>query len=355
MGLPNTDYFVDSHTYSSYKGAYKNLKIDSPAFIPSGVVDSTRKVITSSSILCLEFDDIKDNKTTELSKLCGDINQTLASFTTLSGNGLAILVLLDKPQETEEEHQAAWFAASIYYNDLGTLIAQPNLKLDILASRFNQPRGIVYDPDVFVNINAIPINWSKDFNANLFGFNEKAATITQSNLGVGNKVIHQKATSFYNLDITYQLFFKDYLFKYSSEETINQWQSYKIPCPWNNHEHDDSELDIDKIGFSSTSNATAFMPIENGYKLRCFKSNMMGDFIYEYKNTLILHAERKLKEIGYTYTKEQYKGHTLLIVKCPIQEHDEQAVLIGKKNHIAFYCERCNVKNLLFDRFVKHI
>ena len=363
-GKENTAYFVDSHAYSSYLGAYTNLKVDSPAFIPAGVVDSSRRVISSSSVLCLEFDNIANNKTKQVMELCQEVNQTLACFTTLSDNGIAILVVLDKPQVMDEQHHAAWFAASTYYMDLGELLNEPKLKPDIKAARFGQPRSIVFDPNLIVNEQAKPINWSKDYNANLIGFNAikkqdqlDSESNNKTNLWTDNKVIHNEAASFDSLGLSYQLFFKDYSFRYGSEETINQWQSYKIPCPWNQHEHDDSELDLDQIGSTSNRNATAFMPIENGYKLRCFKCDMMGDFLKEDKNYLIIYAERKLNDLGYTYTKEKYLEHILLNIKCPIQNHKEQeeAFIIQVRDHLAFYCNVCNKQNLLFDQLLKYI
>jgi predicted P-loop ATPase len=118
----------------------QELKKTVPYFTPSGIFDNRRNdgLIEHSGFIAIDIDDIDNIEAVE--RILRVDDYTYALFRSISGNGLCVLVKIDKAK-----HRDAFDALQVYYFDLLKLPIDNACK-DVARARF-----VSYDPSLFKN------------------------------------------------------------------------------------------------------------------------------------------------------------------------------------------------------------
>ncbi len=118
------------------------LKVKMPSVTISGTF-STRKddgLINHSGFICIDIDHVDPNETKSI--VCAD-EHVYAAFTSVSGNGLAVLFKING-----KKHKEAFYGISRY------LLEQYNIVVDPTAVNVSRIRFVSWDPDIYINENA---------------------------------------------------------------------------------------------------------------------------------------------------------------------------------------------------------
>ena len=221
-----------------WKLDYDLTKSELPAFCPTGTFNGSGNIASPSGLLLIEFDDV------DAASVMGEIIRlpiTLASWTTLSGEGVAALFRLETHVTNTADYRHAWVCAAAICDHIA--------EADTSTAEFTHLRVMNYDPYIYTNDNAIPMKWHHDEEAVAEAFPARYAPVG----------------SFESLPNEY----KDAI-KYL-DWNENGWSTNSIPCPFNEHEHD---------GWDLPTNATGVNKHDNGYTFRCFKCNESRRYLF---------------------------------------------------------------------------
>lgn len=223
------------------KDAYDQIKGDMPQFLPA-VVSQYRNadaIDAFSGLVCLEFDDPDVDTAFAFAQACQNPH-VLMAWRSLSVKP-KILVRVDMTSVDDEPLTVstfphAWVSASQLFEDIGAA--------DTSASNPLQPQNICYDPDLYINTGAIPLDWSVDTEALKAEMPEIFDALTFSLI---SDLPQEYIDAFSQMEY--------------SESGIGK---ARVPCPFGgNHEHD---------GWGFRSNGTRVIKHgDNDFTLQCFK------------------------------------------------------------------------------------
>ena len=218
------------------KEAYDILKKDMPQFIPAAVLTTRSDVKAFSHLVCLEWDG--DIDTANALVIGTQHPNVLAIWRSLSGNPKFLIPIKpmskDGDELTTENFKHAWYSASCLFEEIGDA--------DTTAMRPTQPQALCYDPDIFVNWDALPVEWDID---------EYAFEEAYPNLIATENLAYAK------LPVEYHIAIQEMQWK------PNGWGETSVPCPWESHEND---------GWESPSNATGIHKNgKNDFTFHCLK------------------------------------------------------------------------------------
>lgn len=217
---------------------YTMRKNESPAFCPAGTYHAeTGSIETPSGLLLIEFDDSDPGS---IIAFAVQELTTLACWTTLSGRGVALLTSLLRPATTAEAWKHAWVRVADTYSHLGDA--------DVSAMSFGHLRALSFDPDIYINWNATPIDWWEDDEA-------VAALPTPTSLAVElDALAPEYADAIQHM-----------------EWKTDGWGRTRLPCPFHSHEHDGWGLRTNACGVYRHKDG-------NGYTLNCFKCSQKASY-----------------------------------------------------------------------------
>ena len=221
------------------KEAYDLLKKELPQFTPAGVLSSRSDIASFSGLICLEYDDVDD--TAYALSLVTQSPHVLCAFRSLHGERLKMLVpinrvSLDDTPLTPENYKHAWYSASCRFQEIGDA--------DPAAMSTTQLQAMVYDPDLYVNWNAIPVEWSIDDDALTEAYPQAKSALVS-------------IAAFDELS-------SEYLDAIDTMEWKSDgWSRFPVPCLFETHEFD---------GWGEKSNGTYILRNSaNDYTFHCFK------------------------------------------------------------------------------------
>ena len=218
--------------------AYDLLKKGMPQFTPAAVLSTRSDVKSFSSLICLEWDG--DVDTAHALVIGKQHPNVLAIWRSLSGNPKFLvpisLVSTDGDALSTENFKHAWYAVSCLFEEIGDV--------DTSAMLPTQTQALCYDPDIFVNWDAIPVDWDIDE----YAFEDAFPNLTDlENL------------AYSELPVEYHIAIQEMQWK------PNGYGKTRVPCPWGEHDGD---------GWESSSNATSIHKNgENDFTFHCFKCN----------------------------------------------------------------------------------
>ena len=216
--------------------AYNLLKEYMPQFTPAAVLKTRSDVKTFSHFVCLEWDgDIDTDHALVIGKQHPNV---LAIWRSLSGNPKFLVpitpVSKDGDELTSENFKHAWYSVSYRFEEIGDA--------DTTAMRPTQLQALCFDPDIYVNWDALPVGWDIDEDAFKEAFPKLSAT---ENL------------AYSELPVEYHIAIE------TMEWKADGWGETSVPCPWHSHEHD---------AWGGSSNGTGIRKNdENDYTFHCFK------------------------------------------------------------------------------------
>lgn len=218
------------------KEAYQNEKSDMPQFTPAAVLTTRSDVKDFSHLVCLEWDgDIDTANALMIGKQHPNV---LAIWRSLSVNPKFLTpitpVSTDGDELTTDNFKHAWYSASCLFEEIGDA--------DTTAMSPTQPQALCYDPDIFVNWDALPVNWDID---------EFALKEAYPNL------LETENLAYAQLPVEYHIAIQEMQWK------PDGWGETSVPCPWASHEND---------GWGSRENGTGIHKNdENDFTFHCFK------------------------------------------------------------------------------------
>ena len=216
--------------------AYELLKQGMPQFIPAAVLSTRSDVQSFSHLVCLEWDgDVDVAHALVIGKQHPNV---LAIWRSLSGNPKFLVpispVSTDGDELSTRNFKHAWYSVSCMFEEIGDT--------DTTAMNPTQPQALCYDPDLFVNYNAIPVEWDID---------EYALEEAYPNL------ITPENLAYADLPIEYHIAIQEMDWR---DDGVGKT---RVPCPWGSHEFD---------GWESRSNGTRIHKHgENDFTFQCFK------------------------------------------------------------------------------------
>ncbi len=219
--------------------AYQLIKIGMPAFTVAGILSSKGHIETFSGLADLDFDEVDDPDSAIV--LAAENPHTLAAFRTLRGNRIKVIFrLAPNASDTEmslnaETYKDAWMSGVLAYEEIGLPDPTGNSSTALTA--------LVYDPRIYLNLDALPLPWSIDEETFKAYFPE-SATQTQT-------------SALRELPLEYQ----DAILEMEWNE--KRWGKTKLPCIFKEHEHDGWELRTNAMGVRRNA--------ENDYTLSCRK------------------------------------------------------------------------------------
>lgn len=218
------------------KPAYDIIKKGMPQFTPATVLETRSDIKSFSNLVCLEWDGDVD---TAYAFVIGTQNpNVLAIWRSLSGNPKFLVPIAPISQEgnplTTKNFRHAWYTVSCMFEEIGDT--------DTSAMNPTQSQALCYDPDIFVNYDALPVKWDVDE----YAFKERYPNlITPENL------------AYAELPVQYHIAIQEMQWK------PDGWGKTRVSCPWGSHEND---------GWASRSNATTIHKNgENDFTFHCFK------------------------------------------------------------------------------------
>ena len=216
--------------------AYNLLKEGMPQFIPAAVLTTRSDVKLFSHLVCLEWDgDIDVAHALVIGKQHPNV---LAIWRSLSGNPKFLVpissVSMDSEPLTPKNFKHAWHTVSCLFEEIGDA--------DASAMSPTQPQALCYDPDLYVNWKASPVEWDIDE----YAFEEAYPNlITPENL------------AYAELPVEYHIAIQGMTWR------SDGWGQTRVPCPWGSHDND---------GWESRGNATRIRKHgENDFTFQCFK------------------------------------------------------------------------------------
>ena len=219
--------------------AYQLIKIDMPAFTVAGILSSNGYIETFSGLAVLDFDAVEDPDSAIA--LAAENPHTLSAFRTLRGKRIKVIYrIVPNASDTgmplnAETYKDAWMSGVLAYEEIGLP--------DPAGNRPTALTALVYDPDVYINLDAIPLPWSVDEETFKAYFPE-SDTQTQT-------------SALRELPLEYQDAIRE------MEWNEKEWGKTKLPCIFKEHEHDGWELRTNAMGVRRNA--------ENDYTLSCRK------------------------------------------------------------------------------------
>lgn len=217
--------------------AYNLLKKEMPQFTPAAVLSTRSEIQSFSELVCLEWDaDVDVAYALTIGKQHPNV---LAIWRSLSGKPKFLIpispVSKDGDELIRDTFKHAWFDASLLFEDIG--------EADPTAMDPTHLQALCYDPDLYVNWDAIPVEWTID---------DGAFAEAYPNL------IETENVAYAELPVEYHIAIQDMVWK------PDGWGETSVPCPFGeNHEHD---------GWGSRSNGTGIHKNgENDYTFHCLK------------------------------------------------------------------------------------
>ena len=232
-----TDYARAMLHKHGNNAAYDLLKKELPQFVPAGVLTSRSGMASFSSLVCLEYDDI-DDAAYALSVLAQSPH-VLCAFRSLHGERLKALIPIDPVSSentplTSKTYRHAWYTVSSLFEYVGDA--------DPAAMKPTQTQAMCYDPNVYINWDAVPVAWDID---------EAALEEAHPNQIAPENVAYAELSAEYHVAIE-DMQWKD-----------DGWGRTRVPCPWGAHEND---------GWEMRSNGTRIRKNgENDFTIECFK------------------------------------------------------------------------------------
>ena len=218
------------------KEAYELLKQGMPQFIPAAVLSTRSEVQWFSELVCLEWDgDIDVGHALVIGKQHPNV---LAIWRSLSGNPKFLVPIIPVSRDgdplTPKNFRHAWHTVSCLFEEIGDA--------DASAMNPTQPQALCYDPDLFVNWDAVPVKWDIDE----YAFEEAYPNlITPENL------------AYAELPVEYHIAIQEMTWR------SDGWGKTRVPCPWGSHDND---------GWESRDNATRIRKhSDNDFTFQCFK------------------------------------------------------------------------------------
>ena len=219
------------------QGAYELLKREMPQFTPAAVLSARSEIQSFSELACLEWDgDVDTDHALMLGKQHPSV---LAIWRSLSEKPKFLIpispISKDGDALTRDTFKHAWFDAFLLFEDIG--------EADLTAMDPTHLQALCYDPDLHVNWDAIPVEWTIDDET----FAEAYPNLTE----VEN-------VAYAELPVEYHIAIQEMVWK------PDGWGETSVPCPFGgNHEHD---------GWGSRANGTGIHKNgENDYTFHCLK------------------------------------------------------------------------------------
>lgn len=280
--------------------AYDEIKKTMPQFLPAVVSNSrsTEDIEAFSGLVCLEYDDDEIDTAYAFVLACQNPHVVMA-WRSLSGKPKILVRVATASCDADFPLSAstfphAWVTASHLFEELG--------EADRSAARPLQLQNMCHDPDMYLNLEALVLDWSVDDAALRDAFPQGFDAVLYaefSELG------------------------QEYLDAFSEMAYDERgFGKVRVPCPFETHQYD---------GWGSRSNATRVIKHDaHDFTLKCFKCgkskrynltasrpsryHVHRDFIHE---TSSLDAEREANQNTFAQwlldTKDR-KGPELLIL-----------------------------------------
>ena len=237
--------------------AYNEIKRNMPQFMPSLISES--RMLTNdlvfSGLVCLEY-DANDVDTAYAMMLASQNPHVALAWQTLSRKPKILVSValqsLDGQPLNARTFPHAWISAAQLFEEVGDA--------DIGAMRPTQTQNICYDPNIYTNSTAIPLNWETD-----------DASYTEYKQQIDAKRKPRLTGKLSGLDARYLDALAE--MQFDSRGISRQM----LPCPFSYHEHDDwnaveTALDHTDLQYNSGQNATRVRKHANGdVTLNCFK------------------------------------------------------------------------------------
>lgn len=117
-----------------------------PAFMVSCQCgEDKEKVIEQNNLICLDIDGLTPNRLTILKERLKKWKHTFATFRSIRGSGLAVIVRISEPHQFAE-----------HYYSLSELFRKQGFPLDESCSNINRLRYVSFDEDIYINRESEP-------------------------------------------------------------------------------------------------------------------------------------------------------------------------------------------------------
>ena len=221
--------------------AYDEIKKTMPQFLPAVVSHSraTDAIEAFSGLVCLEYDEDEIDTAYAFVLACQNPHVAMA-WRSLSGKPKLLVRVAMASRDADFQLSPstfphAWVSASHLFEELG--------EADRTAARPLQPQNMCHDPDLYLNVEALALEWSVDDAALREAFPQAFDAVVYaefSELG------------------------QEYLYAFSEMDFDEKgFGKARVPCPFETHQHD---------GWGSRSNATRVLKHNaHDFTLKCFK------------------------------------------------------------------------------------
>ena len=224
--------------------AYEVLKREMPQIIPAGVLTTRSKIDKFSSVVCLEWDgDVDTDHALVIGKQHPNV---LAIWRSLSRKPKFLVPInlysRDGDLLSTDNYKHAWYSVSCFFEEIGDA--------DVSAMTPTQPQALCYDPDLFVNWDATPVNWDID---------DEALEEAHPNASDVESCAYASLPDEYHTAIA------------EMEWEESGWGKTSVPCPFGgNHAND---------GWGYRSNGTSIRKNgANDFTFHCFKCSQTKRF-----------------------------------------------------------------------------
>ena len=206
------------------EAAYQNIKKGMPAICPAGILNEDSELVEMSMLGCLDIDEPDD--IAEALVIATQIPYTVAAFRTLRNTRMKVLFRIAPTSNSgqaldHKTYKYAWFAGSIAYEELGGI--------DGSGAEATHLCALVHDPNVYINLDAIPMHWDVDFT----GYYESHPHTTRQ---------LTETSALASLPAKY----RDAIREMDWNE--KEWGTLKLPCLWGRHENDGWGLRTNGMG-----------------------------------------------------------------------------------------------------------
>ena len=220
--------------------AYNGIKQDMPQMMPgvSARGRSLDDVVALSGLVCLEWDNPEMDTDSAMAVLCQNPHVVMA-WRSLSGKPKALIRVAHESMDGDvlnlENFRHAWVTADTLFQEIG--------ETDHTACEPMQMQNICYDPDIYLNLDAVPLEWSIDVES----FTER---MPETFGELRWELIKELGQEY--LDAIDEM-----------EFDTNGVGRVRVPCPFGTHGND---------GWGSRGNATRILRhADNDFTLQCFK------------------------------------------------------------------------------------
>ena len=223
--------------------AYDEIKKTMPQFLPAVVSGSrsTAAIEAFSGLVCLEYDDDSIDTAYAFVLACQNPHVAMA-WRSLSEKPKFLVRVAMASYDADfplspSTFPHAWVSASQLFEELG--------EADPAAARPLQPQNMCYDPDLYLNLDALPLEWSVDAEALSDAFPRGFDAVLYA--------------EFSELGQEYLNAFSEMSF---DEKGVGK---VRVPCPFETHQHD---------GWGLRTNACRVIKHDaHDFTLKCFKCN----------------------------------------------------------------------------------